>query len=189
VLKIHKNLDNINDKVKKSREIELQKLIQSNNQDLQLQNIDFTDLPYHIYSCIQFYLNNGSSSISYNFHPHPMEFLSLAEENTVEYEIRNSYISLYEDYHYLKLPDILKKIKLHFQNTKIWNDVFHRLKKLYHITLEECQTYFLFHLWILEYQNINNIFSKDATKKYIEESINKIIKIKEVEEKINQSLW
>jgi len=150
--------------------------------------LDFTNLPYRIYSCIQLYLNKGSTPITYGFHPHPLEFLSLAEENMVEYEIRNSYVNYYEDDQYLKLSDILKIIKLHFQNTKIWNDVFYRLKNLYHITLEECQTCLLFHLWILEYQNINYILPKDDIKKYVEESINKIIKIKEVEEKIHQSL-
>ncbi|OUM67099.1 hypothetical protein PIROE2DRAFT_5594 [Piromyces sp. E2] len=187
MIQINKNIEQINTEAKKRREYEVKKLILSNIPDLQ-QDFDFTNLPYKLYSCIQFYLTKGSNSISYNLRPHPMEFMSLAEENTTEYEIRNSYINLFEDYQYLKLTDILKMIKLHYQNKEIWDTVFKRLKNLYHITLDDCQYCFLFHFWIIEFQKISQLLSKNEIQNYVDKSIHIIIKIKETEEKIKESL-
>jgi len=187
LIQINKNIEQTNNETKRRREFEVKKLIQSNIPGLQ-QNFDLTNLPYKIYSCIQFYLTKGSNSICYSLRPHPMEFMSLADDNTTEYEIRNSYINLFEDYQYLKLTDILKMIKIHFQNKEIWNIIFQRLKNLYHITLDECQNCFLFHFWIIDFQKISQLLPKNEIQNYVDSSIHKIVKIKETEEKINESL-
>lgn len=187
LIRMHENIYQTECETKKRREYELKKLIKSNIPDIS-ESFDFTDLPYKIYSCIQFYLNKGSNSISYSLHPHPMEIMSSMNIINVEYQIRNSYIKSFENSEYLKLTDILKMIKLNFQNKKIWDTIFQRLRKLYHINIEHCQNCLLFHFWFVEYQNINQLLSKEEIKKYIEKSIEKIIKIKESEEKINESL-
>ncbi|ORX55924.1 hypothetical protein BCR36DRAFT_466901, partial [Piromyces finnis] len=187
LIQITKNLKKTNDETKRRREYELNKLIQSNIPNLQ-QKFDLTNLPYKLYSCIQFYLTKGTNSICYCPHTHPMEFMCLSDENAIEYEIRNSYLNLFEDYQYLKLIDILKMVKIHYQNTEIWNTIFRTLKYTYHISFEECQNCFLFHFWIMEFQKISYLLSKNEIHQYIDESIHNIVKIKETEEKINESI-